>query len=179
MKGLVIACPKKYEKFCLKNLYELKKMGCNLPIEIWEIGEEISPNYRKLFKNIPNIIFKNVNDYCDNPSYWKGFQVKVFALYHTDFDEFILCDADVTFYSNPEILFEDKYYLLTGAYFFKDLDNWRFRNLSHNITEEMNKFSSLPFYEKRRSFIKKLLPSKPINFPSEWSIFMKIKYQTM
>jgi hypothetical protein len=169
MKGLIIPCPNKYEKFCLENIFKLIKYGCNLPIEIWEIGNEISPNFRKLFQNIKNITFKNVNDYCDNPNHWRGFQVKAFAIYHTSFDEFILCDADVTFYGNPEFLFQDQNYIRTGAYFFKDLDSWKFYNLSYNITEAQNKFSSLDFYEKRRNFIKKLLPTKPHNFPSEWN----------
>ena len=165
MKGIVIACPNTYELICLNNIISLRKEHrCYLPIEIWEIGAEITLETKNKMK-MYNVIFKNVYDYCDNPSHWKGFQVKVFSLYHSEFDEVILCDADVTFYKNPEMIFNDENYIRTGAYFFKDLECWQFHDLSYGNTD---KFSSLSFYNKRKDFIQKLLPNKTDTFPTEW-----------
>jgi len=45
MKGIVIACPRVYELICLENIISLRtRYNCNLPIEIWEIGNEITEN---------------------------------------------------------------------------------------------------------------------------------------
>jgi hypothetical protein len=98
MKGIVIACPKVYELICLENIILLRTTyNCNLPIEIWEIGNEIT-EITKNKMGLFNVIFKNVNDYSSKPSHWKGFQVKAIALYNSCFDEAIL-------YSNWNILF--------------------------------------------------------------------------
>lgn len=53
-------------------------MGCLLPIEIWEIGQEISENLRENYAKISQLSFKKVGDYTQNPNYWKGFQIKAF-----------------------------------------------------------------------------------------------------
>jgi hypothetical protein len=166
MRGIIIPCPEKYEILCLVNIFLLRqKFECKLPIEVWEVGNEITPATKDKMKQ-HDVIFRNVNDYCSNPAHWKGFQVKVFALYHTTFDEVILCDADVTFYKSPEIIFDDENYRRTGAYFFKDLDQWVFHDLRSMSTE---KFTSLEFFSHRKRFIRELIPSKPDNFPKEWA----------
>lgn len=166
MKGIVIACPNKYQDICLKNINLIRDTyKCELPIELWEIGNEIDVEIKNKML-IKNVLFKNVNNYCNNPTHWKGFQVKAFVLYNTDFDEVILCDADVTFFKNPEIIFNDINYKNTGTYFFKDLDKWTFSNLTFNTT---NKFNSLLFFNKRKQFIKNLIPTKTILFPNEWN----------
>jgi len=166
MRGIVIACPEKYELICLNNIYLLRhKYDCHLPIEIWEIGNEITSETREKMKK-EQVTFKNVKDYCVNPDHWKGFQVKVFALHHCDFTEAILCDADMTFYKNPEIIFQNENYRKTGTYFFRDLERWKFHNLQENTDD---KFRSLTFFNKRKAFIKKCLPVKTAFFPPEWA----------
>ena len=127
-------------------------------------------------KKINNITFKNVNEYDNNLKHWKGFQVKVFALYYSNFDEIILCDADVTFFKNPELIFEDNNYIRTGTYFFKDLEKWTFSNLTK---ENKNKFNSLNFFNQRKNFIKKLLPNKTDKFPKEWNYIYEVNIPTV
>mgnify|MGYP003331861431 CR=1 FL=1 len=41
-------------------------------------------------------------------------------LKNTKFEEVILCDCDSLFLTNPEVIFDDKHYIETGTYFFKD-----------------------------------------------------------
>lgn len=166
MKGIVIACPRVYELLCLENIILLRiKYNCDLPIEIWEIGNEISEETKDKMQ-LYDVRFKNVNNYCSNPSHWKGYQVKVFALYNSSFDEAILCDADISFYKNPEIIFNDVNYIRTGTYFFRDLDQWVFNNLTYN-TE--NKFNNLEYFNNRKTFIRKLIPNKTDKFPVEFA----------
>jgi hypothetical protein len=167
MRGIVIACPQKYESICLANIVKLRTThNCHLPVEIWEIGEEVSPAVRTEMQKQTLVTFKNVNDYCIHPEHWKGFQIKAFALYNSAFEESILCDADVTFYKSPEIVFSDEHYIRTGTYFFRDLDQWQFYNLSE---WGWDKFQSLSFFNSRKRFVRGLLPEKSGFFPAEWS----------
>ena len=90
-RGIIIAVPKKYEKTCLLNVQNLRALNCLLPIEIWEIGEEISKETRVELKKIENVFFKNVNDFCNDSNHWKGFQVKAFILKLSTFKELKFC----------------------------------------------------------------------------------------
>jgi alpha-N-acetylglucosamine transferase len=172
-KGIIIAVPRKYEAICLLNVQQMRDMNCMLPIEIWEIGEEITKTTRESFTKIPFLYFKNVNDHCENSKHWKGFQVKAFVLNHTRFEEVLLCDADVVVHQNPCALFDDPNYLETGTYFFKDLDKWQFSKLTDRWTQfrqrlVYKKFTSSVFYLGRRSWLRSLLPNRSPFFPNEW-----------
>ena len=57
-KGIIIAVPKKYEKTCLSNLINLRNLNCQLPIEIWEIGNEISNEIKAEFEKLKTYILK-------------------------------------------------------------------------------------------------------------------------
>ena len=166
MRGIIIPCPAKYQLICLNNIKMLREqLNCQLPIEIWEIGDEVTDNVRTIMIQ-KNCTFENVNNYADvDPKHWQGFQVKAFVLYYTKFDEVILCDADVTFFKNPEIIYQDENYINTGTYFFRDLDQWKFHDLQHSN----NKFSSIAFYNNRKNFILNLIPKITDIFPKEWS----------
>ena len=63
----------------------------------------------------------------------------------SSFREALFLDADVLFFTDPEVMFEDSHYQKTGALFFKD------RNLGR---------------EKKRQWIRKVLP-KPISKQAE------------
>jgi hypothetical protein len=173
-RGIVIAVPQKYEDLGLQNVQKIREMNCLLPIEIWEIGNEITDDARSEFAKIKNLEFRNVDDYCENGAHWKGFQIKAFILYHTAFKEVFLCDADVVLYQNPLILFEDENYLNTGTYFFKDLEKWKFKRLDNKIEQFIQKviykkFRNAKFYLKRKKWLLGLLPEKKDIFPKEWA----------
>lgn len=173
-RGMVIPVPEKYEKLALSNVQSIRAMGCLLPIEIWEIGEEITEESRAAFAEIENLKFQKVDDYCADAAHWKGFQVKAFILYHTSFKEVLLCDADAIIHQNPMLLFEDENYLKTGAYFFKDLEKWRFKRLNSSLEQFLQrffykKFRNAAFFEQRRKWLTDLLPEKRATFPEEWA----------
>ena len=179
-KGIIIAVPKKYEKTCLSNLINLRNLNCHLPIEIWEIGNEISNEIKAEFEKIENIHFKNVNNYTKKSSHWKGFQVKAFILKFTTFKEVILLDADVIVHQNPELLLTDKNYIKTGTYFFKDLDKWQFHKLTNKFEQfkqqiSYNKFTSASFFNKRKNWLREILPKKKPIFPSEWDYIYSVE----
>lgn len=49
-----------------------------------------------------------------------GWAIKVFTILASAFQEVIICDADVVFLQDPEVLFEDPGYNRTGTLFFRD-----------------------------------------------------------
>ena len=159
-KGIIIPILERYEELLLCNIHLLRnELGCILPIELWQIGQEVSNDTQsklEFMKDPFNLSLKNVNDYTDNSNHWKGWQIKAFILKHTGFSEVILCDCDSVFLQNPELIFNDPNYISTGSYFFKD---W----LKHNPE---NREIEIP---ARRAFILSLMPEKNQYFPEEWN----------
>lgn len=173
IKGIIIAVPGKYEKVCLSNVLNIRRLKCMLPIEIWEISKEISKPVRNELSEIKYLTFKNVDDYCNNSMHWKGYQIKAFILLHTSFKEVMICDADAIIHQNPDVLFNDKNYKETGTFFFKDLDKWQFSKLNNKWVQFRqkifyNKFTSVSFFLERKKWLTTLLPLKSPFFPKEW-----------
>jgi len=174
-RGIAIAVPKKYEQTTLLNVQRLRVgLNCHLPIEIWEVGKEISPATRQKLKNIENLTFRDVGEVTNDPGHWKGYQVKAFLLKHTVFREVMICDADVVLHQNPEILFGDEKYKQNGAYFFRDLEKWQFSELTNPREQRRqlffyNKFRSARFFRRRKEWLTSLIPEKTDLFPEEWT----------
>jgi hypothetical protein len=174
MTGLVIPVAARYEAIALRNLKRLRRLyRVELPVEIWEVEKEITVERRREFSQLGGVTYRNVKDHSSEPGHWKGVQVKAFAARYTSFDEFLLCDADVTFLRNPLRVFQDKRYMSTGAFFFRDLSAWKFKDLGPS---ETNKFSSRSFFSSRQSWLLGLLPKKVEMFPSEWSYIYETDY---
>ena len=167
MTGLVMAVPRKYETYALENIQKLiADYNWDLPIEIWEVGSEISEEIREALSEIPLVQFRNVQELTDTPNHWRGFQVKAFAAYHTHFDQFILTDADITFFQDPRVIFDDPGYQSTGTYFFRDLTRWKFYRMQPDHQE---KFHSLRYFNNRKHWIRQIMPKKSPYFPKEWA----------
>ncbi len=159
MLGFVMSVPQKYEEQAIKCIQRLRnKFQLTNPVEIWETGSEISDSAREELQKLDNIIFRNVLEYTDDLAHWRGYQIKAFAAFHTSFDEFILCDADIMFCQNPLKILSNSGYKKTGTYFFRDL-MWRFKS---------DKSES---YVKCQEWIKSLFASPPPYFAKEWLHF--------
>ena len=157
-KGLIIPIIEKYENILIENIQNLyNNLNFTLPIELWQIGNEISTQASQKLLQLQlkhNIVFKNVQDFTEESLHWKGYQIKAFVVKHTTFDEVILCDCDVVFGTNPEVIFEDENYIKTGSFFFKDY-LYHYPKDNEELTNRIN-------------YIKKLIPIKNVFFPSEW-----------
>jgi alpha 1,3-mannosyltransferase len=165
-KGLVIPILERYEAILFENLYNLViKYNFTLPIELWQVGKEISNEMCMFIKKIQkkhNIIMKNVKEYTNDIDHWKGFQIKAFAVKFSEFDEIILCDCDVLFGMNPTIIFNDPNYIKYGCFFFRD---WLY-----------HKPESKDEFINRIHFINYLLPEKNEFFPHEWDYIYTHNY---
>ena len=111
-RGLVTSIPERYVQFALFNLKKIyHDLGCQLPIEIWEVGNELSAESKQKINAITDkIIWRNVSEFTSNLAHWKGFQVKAFIVANSGFNEVLLFDADGIFHQNPENLFSDAGY---------------------------------------------------------------------
>lgn len=171
MIGLSTAITKRYELTVILNLKRLTgEFGWEHPIEIWEAGEEISPEGRIALEGLPAVKFRNTLEIDDRVEFWRGFQIKGPAIKYSKAAHFIWCDADVRLYESPAALLETDGYKETGSYIFRDFPDWKFSDL---IEGTYDKFHSLPYFNQRKQFLRKLFPSKPTHFPEEWNyIFM-------
>jgi len=168
-RGIVVAIPARYEQIAAYNLLKLRRhLGCTLPIEIWEVGREISEAARQALTMLDGISWRNVANETGDFQAWQGFQIKAWILRQCRFDEVLIVDADAVLYQNPEILFSDKGYSETGLYLFRDLASWKF-NYDPTNPYKGDKFTHYGFLRGRREWLRRVLGNKkPANFPVEW-----------
>lgn len=184
-RGLVTSIPERYVQFALFNLKKIyDELGCQLPIEIWEVGNELSAESKKKIGSITNkIIWRNVSEFTSDLAHWKGFQVKALVVANSSFNEVIFFDSDGIFHQNPEELFSDAGYQDTGLYLFRDLKRWVFEfNWYDKLMYQLglrkpfkgNKFRNYAFYKERQAWLRRCLNNqKPTNFPIEWDYIWK------
>ncbi len=123
-QGIITACNDHYMKYLVPNLKFLREeVKCNLPIEIWHAGNELSDHNKKLLLTIDNTTIHDLSNYYTEEEVLdsRGWQIKAYILKTTSFEEVILMDADVFLLQDPSILLNDENYLQTGNYFFRDI----------------------------------------------------------
>lgn len=95
----------------------LRKLGCNLPIELWYEGNEINSSMIQKFQDF-NVTCINCNDYSKAPL--KGYVMKPFAILHSSFKEVLFLDADNNCVRDPSYLFDCNEYIKHGTIFWPD-----------------------------------------------------------
>jgi len=86
----------------------------------------------------------------------------------TEFDELILMDADVYFYEDPEILFHHKKYQESGAFFFRDQDDWIIPTKLEKIQKKCPYPLTIEKYRERKTFIQELIQTPGESLPADW-----------
>ncbi|KAF3921868.1 hypothetical protein AA313_de0209392 [Arthrobotrys entomopaga] len=119
-RGIVLSGGNRQAPFLLTSIPSLRKLGCELPIEIMYLGDnDLSPENRAKLEQLGGVVTRDVKVKDEG---WKlgGWAVKPFAILLSSFREVIFIDADSLFFKNPEVLFEEDAYKRTGALFFRD-----------------------------------------------------------
>jgi hypothetical protein len=181
MSGIAIPAPSRYYDYFLKSIYNLRvNIGYMDPIEIWEIGDELTNEMRDRLALFPNIVFKNTTDYDDRIEHWRGFQAKAPVIKHSKLNDIIICDADVTLFQDPSVIQKSAAYIETGSFMFLDFPYYYFDlpREKHGDQIHISKFNSHTYYDKRRSFVKKICPDPPSFFPIEWKHLYDDSYPT-
>lgn len=105
----------------------LRELGCTLPIELWYLGpKEMDARMRSLVEPL-GVVCRDGRSHRKNSqgkpkpqSPLGGFELKPYAILHSQFREVLLIDADNVAVRNPEYLFELAEYLDYGAIFWPD-----------------------------------------------------------
>jgi len=118
-KGIVICAGGfSYLTCCWILLKSLKDVECELPIEVWHLGDELSGEI-KMELNAQGVTCKDFIDYgvSDINS---GYMLKPLAIKLSSFKEILFLDADNFCLNNPEQLFAEPQYLQKGTIFWPD-----------------------------------------------------------
>ncbi|MDX1952588.1 MAG: glycosyltransferase family 9 protein [Verrucomicrobiota bacterium] len=104
----------------------LRKLGCQLPIELWHLADELSPRMRSLMKTL-NVRCVDAGEVRKRHPVRRlgGWELKAYALVHSSFREILLLDADNVPVDDPSYLFSTPEFLETGAIFWPDFDKFR------------------------------------------------------
>jgi len=107
-------------------LNRLRETGCNLPVELWHLGEaEIDPAMRELLKPLGVIICDAHETRKKHPvRILNGWELKPYSMLHSSFRELLFLDADSIPLKNPEFLFTEPEYLKKGTIFWADYPHW-------------------------------------------------------
>jgi len=100
----------------------LRHLGCNLPIEIWHLGEaECDARMRQLTEPLGVTWVDGEKLRAQHPARrLGGWELKPYAILHSRFQEVLLLDADNLPIVNPESFFEWPEYRETGAVLWPD-----------------------------------------------------------
>jgi len=107
---------------------ELRRVGCDLPIQVWHMGPmEMDPYFAKLLSGL-NVECVDVERFSRlNPArILCGWELKVYSTIWSPFEEVMFLDADNSPAGrDPSFLFDDGRYKDHGAIFWPDYDGWR------------------------------------------------------
>src|SRR3984957_14269281 len=103
---------------------------CRLPIEVWHIGPaEMGPPMRALMDDFEVNVIDALKVSLRHPvQTLGGWQLKTYALMHSDFREILLLDADNMPTKDPTFLFDAREFIDTGAVFWPDIVRLRASN---------------------------------------------------
>jgi hypothetical protein len=121
-KGIVIVAGGRLLESSLVTIKMLRDHGCTLPIEMWYKSDEITSQQLAVVQQM-YIITKPFEDLfaadqlepMDSNVGKRHFQLKSYAVYHSDFEEVLLLDADNTPLKNVEYLFSHPTYEAVGT----------------------------------------------------------------
>lgn len=103
-------------------IHVLRSLGCTLPIELWAINasEIPGPVEGALGKTGVKCKFASLIRREYPTRYLDGYELKVYAILHSQFEEVLSIDADNVPVADPSSLFDHGEYMRTGAVFWPD-----------------------------------------------------------
>jgi hypothetical protein len=124
-KSIVTTCYHKEVASMWVLLNELKRLSCQLPIEIFYRAGELTDDEIALLLDANNmarikLIKGNPKDFVSRYGHTHGWACKIYALYESEFAENLWIDADNYPIVNPSFLFQDEEYVTKGSLFWRD-----------------------------------------------------------
>jgi FkbM family methyltransferase len=126
-RGIVILGGGKYFASAYVTIRVLRRVGCRLPIQLWHLSEELTAAERVLVtaqdvECVDGEARARQTGFPLHATWWKGWQLKPFAIIHAPFREILYLDADCYPTRDPTFLFSERRYLERGAVFWPDLE---------------------------------------------------------
>ncbi len=125
-RGIVVVGGGKYFASAYVTVRVLRHVGCRLPVQLWHLAGEVTGPMAALLR--PHAVecvdadrlaetrpFRFLEGH-----WWKGWQLKAYALAHCPFREVLLLDADCYPVRDPTFLFDWSGYRERGAVFWPD-----------------------------------------------------------
>lgn len=117
-KGIVMtAGGLKYFTCAWVSVSILRELGCNLPVEIWFYGSELTKDMQTQLRKL-NVRCCDMSQFVEIQPH--GFLMKPLSIMFSNFKEVLFLDADNICVKDPSYLFEDRNYLEHGSLFWPD-----------------------------------------------------------
>lgn len=113
----------------------LRSIGCQLPIELWYLGAELTGEVIEKLSS-ESVFCKNFLDYTNTEL--SGLMLKPLAIIYSQFEEVLFLDADNNCIIDPVFLFNAREYLEFGAIFWPDYWHTSIKNPIWKIIETDN-----------------------------------------
>lgn len=125
-RGIVINGGGRYFELAYSSIYNLRKLGCTLPVELWHLGpEEMLDEWRQKISELGSVRVVDAQQVGPGARILCGWESKPYSIMYSAFEEVLLLDADNLAVRNPDYLFDAHEYRETGAIFWPDLDTGR------------------------------------------------------
>jgi len=121
-RGIVTCAGRKYLVGAYVCISMLRKLGCELPIQIWHLGEEeVTKSQRAIFDHL-DVQFVDALEFLNvHPArILNGWESKPYAIILSPFQEVLFLDADNFPVQNPTFLFDSEPYKDKGSVFWSD-----------------------------------------------------------
>jgi hypothetical protein len=125
-RGVVVPGGGKYFASAYVTVRVLRHVGCRLPIQLWHLAGEVDGPMREALRPYGVTCVDADEVAARRPfrflhgHWWKGWQLKPYAIAHSPFREVLFLDADCYPTRDPEFLFDWPPYRERGAAFWPD-----------------------------------------------------------
>jgi hypothetical protein len=147
--GIVITGGGKYFVSAYITIRVTRSVGCTLPIELWHLDGEMDQQMIDIVSPL-GVTCHNASEHAKGSDYflnhwWKGWQLKAYALLHSSFAEVLMLDADSYPVRDPSFLFDWSGYCEHGAIFWPDVGQSR-RMFPHGAAKSLGvpSFTEIP-----------------------------------
>ena len=119
-RGIIMLAGGRYSDYAATALGMVREVGSKLPVEVWikDKSEETKGWCAELEKE--GMACRMLSDYMDMSLLPHAYQMKVFTMLFSTFQEFLFLDADDMPMSNPDVIFDGKMYKEKGAILWPD-----------------------------------------------------------
>lgn len=128
-RGIVVIGGGKYFASAYVTIRVLRHVHCRLPVQLWHLDGEVSAEQRRLLApycvecvDADRLRGTHPYRFLDG-HWWKGWQLKPYAMMHCPFEEVLLLDADCYPVRDPEPIFDWDGYRRHGAVFWPDIES--------------------------------------------------------